>query len=232
MIKAVKIINDLENLFFPTTCLGCTKIIPPHAGSICVSCRHELPLTQYINENDNPTEKILYGRVKIENGASFLRYYKKGIVQQLIHHLKYKGHEEIGIFFGKWMGKELAASKRFNDIDLVIPVPLHPKKLKSRGYNQVSKFGEEIAKALGATYSEEILINTSYSKSQTLKDRLSRNFGKKSNYIVTTETNLNEKHILIVDDVITTGATMERCIKAFSKNKNIKISIATIAITA
>ncbi|QLE01380.1 ComF family protein [Galbibacter sp. BG1] len=208
------------------------EIIPNDASFLCVSCRHELPITNFINENDNPAEKILFGRVKIENGASFLRYYKKGIVQQLIHHLKYKNREEVGVFFGKWMGQELAASKRFQHIDFVIPVPLHPKKQKQRGYNQVAKFGKEIATQLGATYSEEILFNTTYTTTQTLKDRLSRSSQEKTKYVVRTKLDLSNKHVLLVDDVITTGATLESCARAFTADESTKISIATIAITA
>lgn len=231
MIKAVKILNDLQNLFFPITCLGCSEIMGPSSASICVECRHQLPLTQFINTNANPTEKILYGRVKIENAASFLRYYKKGIVRELIHNLKYRGHQELGTLFGKWIGVEILNSERFKNIDYVIPVPLHKKKKKERGYNQVAKFGKEIADQIAANYSEEILYNIKFSKTHTRKNRSERVSDLKNRFLYNENINLKGKHILLVDDVITTGATMESCIIAFPKDQNIKFSIITIAIT-
>jgi len=232
LIKGVKILNDLQNLFFPNTCLGCSEIIGFNDAVLCVSCRHQLPLTQFINENDNLTEKFLYGRIKIENAASFIRYYKKGISKQLIHHLKYKGHQEIGTMFGKWVGHEILVSNRFKNIDYVIPVPLHKKKLKERGYNQVSNFGIEIANCIDAIYSEEIVSNVKYSKTHTSKNRNQRALSIGNQFLYNKNIPLNNKHILIVDDVITTGATLESCVRAFPKELNIKFSIITIAITS
>ncbi|MCX2680539.1 phosphoribosyltransferase family protein [Galbibacter sp. EGI 63066] len=232
MIKAIKIANDLQNLFFPTTCLGCGKITVSNETILCVECRHQLPLTQFINENDNLTEKIFFGRIKIENAASFLHFHKKGVVQHLIHNLKYKGHEKIGAFFGTWMGSELSQSHRFNDIDMVIPVPLHKKRLRQRGYNQVSEFGKHLAKELQIPFHDDMLQRTRHTKSQAFKDSADRATITSGDFLVSKDELLVNKHILIVDDVVTTGTTLEACINAFPKDKNIKTSIVTIAITS
>ncbi|MEL4306776.1 ComF family protein [Joostella sp. CR20] len=232
MIKAVKILNDLQNLFFPITCLGCSEIISSNDALLCVSCRHQLPLTQFITYNDNPTEKILYGRIKVENAASFIQYYKKGISQQLIHQLKYKGHQEVGTFFGKWIGHEILNSDRFKGIDYVVPVPLHLKKLKQRGYNQVSNFGKEIATAIDAIYTEKLLLNTTYTSAHALKNRMQRATSSQNRFAYNEDFPIENKHILLVDDVITTGATLESCVRAFPKALQLKFSIITIAITS
>ena len=132
--------NNLINLFFPKVCLACTNALVDNEEYICTDCRHDLPVTNFHFDKSNEVEKVLYGRVKIENGTSLLRFQKKGIVQHLIHNLKYKGHQEVGEFLGAWLGEELKTIDAYKDIDVVIPVPLHKKKLRKRGFNQVALF--------------------------------------------------------------------------------------------
>ena len=132
-------IKNLLNLFFPEVCRACSNHLSDNELQICTSCRHNLPLTNFHDDHDNAVHKILYGRVKLEQATALLHFSKKGIVQQLMHNLKYRGQEDIGQFLGEWLGEELKGINAYLDVDVVVPVPLHKTKLKSRGYNQVDK---------------------------------------------------------------------------------------------
>ena len=138
--------HDLLDLLYPRTCPCCEKGLLRHEEVICTFCAHSLPVNQFHESENNPVEQIFFGRISIESATSLLLFEKKGVVQNLIHELKYRGHEEIGKYLGTWLGTELVQSERFKTITAVIPVPLHKAKLKKRGYNQVEKFGKEMAK--------------------------------------------------------------------------------------
>ena len=197
---------------------------------ICVDCRHNLPVTNFHFNNISDVKKVLYGRAKIENATALFRFEKKSNVQRLIHNLKYKNHEHIGFILGNWLGGELKTINAYKTIDAVIPVPLHKNKLKTRGYNQVTKFGKQIANALQVDYIDNVLLKETNTKSQVNKQRLARWNSNKELFTLKNQTTIENKHILIVDDIITTGATLESCISILNKAKNIKISIATMAI--
>lgn len=223
-------LNSLVNLFFPKVCYACHKVLGDFEDTICTDCRHNLPITNFHFNNTKDIENVLYGRAKIDMGTALFRYEKKGHVQQLIHNLKYNAHENIGVVLGNWLGGELKTIEAYKKIDIVIPVPLHKKKLKKRGYNQVAKFGQQIAKALEVAYIDDVLIKTTHTTSQTSKKRFARwNYNSEVFTIINTQA-IKNKHILLVDDIITTGATLEACIAALNESQNIKISIATIAI--
>ncbi len=230
--KNLNITNNIKNLFFPDICLSCNNLLSSGEKTICTSCRHELPLVNFIKSKNNPTEKIFFGRIKIENASSFVWFKKNSIVQQIIHNLKYKGHEEIGTFFGNWFGSELNESLLYKDIDIVLPVPMHLKKLKKRKYNQVTEFGKCIANQLGALYRNDILIQQKETTTQTQKNRESRWLEKSKAYKIRDGAHFNNKHLLLVDDVITTGSTIEACVKTLKKHQNCRVSIVSIAITA
>ncbi|WP_299225398.1 ComF family protein [uncultured Psychroserpens sp.] len=222
---------NLLNLFFPKVCLSCNNHLSDNERHICTSCRHQLPLTNFHLDPSNAVHKVMYGRVKLEQATALLHFSKKGIVQQLIHNLKYRGHQEIGQFLGEWLGEELKQYSEYLKVDIVVPVPLHKSKLKKRGYNQVEKFGKAIAKALNADYNPELLIKTSATKTQVFKDRFMRSSDTHPKFAITKSESLASKHILIVDDIITTGATLEACANTFSTIDGLKLSIATMAIT-
>lgn len=223
-------IKNLVNLFFPKVCYACHNQLSDNEESICLDCRHDLPVTNFHFDNNESVNKVLYGRAKIENGTALFRFEKKGNVQRLIHNLKYKGHEHIGFVLGNWLGGELKSIKAYQNIDAVIPVPIHKNKLKKRGYNQVTKFGQQIAEALNARYLDNVLIKISNTKSQTNKRRFARWNSGDELFALKNISEIENKHILVVDDIITTGATLEACISVLNTTEHIKISVATMAI--
>ena len=223
--------HDFVNLLYPTVCHICEAELLKNEQILCTSCLHDLPVTRYHLDNENPVKKVFYGRVKIEKATSLLHFRKKSGVQHLIHDLKYRGHREIGTYLGKWLGEELSQIPEYLEIDLVIPVPLHKSRLKERGYNQVENFGKEIARSLMAEYRDDILLKISSTQTQTFKDRLSR-WGKlEETLIIQNIEAATNKHILIVDDLVTTGSTIEACAHKLFEVPDIKLSVATMAIT-
>jgi len=223
--------HDFVNLLYPAVCHICEAELLKNEHLICTSCLHDLPVTSYHLDNENPVKKVFYGRVKIRKATALLHFRKKAGVQHLIHDLKYRGHREIGIYLGKWLGEELSAIPEWQNIDVVIPVPLHKTKLKQRGFNQVEDFGKEIAKAIHAEYLDDILLKVSSTQSQTLKGRLSR-WGKLEETLdIRNPEKVLNKHILIVDDLVTTGATLEACAHKLLEIPGVELSVATMAIT-
>jgi len=223
-------VKNLLNLFFPKVCYACRNLLVDQETYICTDCRHNLPVTNYHFNNDDTVKKVLYGRVKLENATALLQFQKKGMVQHLLHGLKYKGYENIGVFLGKWLGEELKTIEAYGNIDAVVPVPLHKRKQRKRGYNQVEKFGLEIAKALDVEYIDTVLLKTTSTKTQVFKERIARWNNNNEVFSITNHNTIANKHILLVDDIITTGATIEACANQLLKANNVKISVATMAI--
>jgi ComF family protein len=222
---------NLLNLFFPKVCLACQNYLTDNELHICTTCKHQLPLTNFHFDKANTVHKMMYGRVKLDQATALLHFSKKGIVQQLMHNLKYRGHEVVGEILGEWLGEELKNSPDYKNIDVVIPVPLHKSRQKQRGFNQVDKFGRALAKALDADYNSETLIKTSATKTQVFKDRLKRSANIEANFSLSDHDVLKHKHVLLVDDIITTGATIEACANVLFQMEGLKLSIATMAIT-
>ncbi|MDB2462737.1 phosphoribosyltransferase family protein [Algibacter sp.] len=223
-------LKSIVNLFFPKVCYACHNLLDDNEDTICLDCRHDLPITNFHFDNNDSVKKVLYGRAQIENGTALFRFEKKGNVQRLIHNLKYKDHEHIGFVLGNWLGGELKTLKSYNNIDAVIPVPLHKNKLKKRGFNQVTKFGQQIATALEVDYLDDVLVKVTNTKSQVNKKRLARWNSNEEQFTLENPSKIENKHILIIDDLITTGATLEACILVLNQAKNTKISIAAMAI--
>jgi ComF family protein len=227
----MKFLKDIYAIFYPEVCLCCHKQLTFNELVVCIECRHDLPLTHFCNEKDNAIEQSFYGRIPVKNATALFYFFKKGNVQELIHALKYKNQQQVGTFLGNWLGDEMVESKRFLNIDCIVPVPLHPKKMKSRGYNQVSTFGKSLSQKLDIPFNETVLKRNLFTNTQSKKLRLSRWQNVSDQFIVEDDFSLENKHILLIDDIITTGATLEACCKAFEKTKNIKISIASMAYT-
>lgn len=218
------------NLLFPKICYGCKALISAGEEVLCTDCRHALPLLCHHKTGNESMKEKFFGRFPVENATCLMQFQKRGITQEILHNLKYRNRQEISFFLGKWLGAELAEIPNYKNIDVVIPVPLHKQKLKKRGYNQVAGFGKEIAKSLNVPYRDDILIKVSKTGSQVFKNRLMR-FEVEEIFTAQNLEIISNKHILLVDDIVTTGATLENCALQLLKEGNIKLSIATMAIT-
>jgi ComF family protein len=224
-------LKNLLKLIFPKLCYGCNELLLLNEEIICSSCRHDLPLTNHhLNQNNNTTKKF-YGIIDLEFGASMLYFHKKGIVQSLIHQLKYKGRVEIGNLLGEWYGNEIKDIEIIKNIDYIVPVPLHTRRIKERGYNQVESFCKALSNKTDIPYIDKLLVRTKYNKTQTKKSKNERQENVQNIFNANFNENNFGKHYLLVDDVITSGATLELCAKALLKIPNSKISIITIAYT-
>lgn len=222
--------ESIINLFFPKVCSGCSSFLLSNENVICTVCRHDIPLTNHHLNPENDAFKKFYGRIPVIHTSALFYFHKKGIVQELIHNLKYKGHEEIGTILGEWYAEDLKTIALLQSVDEIIPVPLHPKKLKQRGYNQVTAFGQGLSSSLNLDYNDSLLIRNVYSKTQSKKNLLGRTEGIETIFdVVFTEKNYN-KHFLLIDDVITTGSTLEACSRALMKIPGAKISIVCMAM--
>ena len=223
--------HSLLNLFFPKVCMGCKQVLVLQENVLCVLCLHELPYTNLHLNDSKVISNVFYGSVVLEHATALFYYPKKGVIRQLIHHLKYKNQEKISSYLGKWLGLELKDCGYYNDIDVVIPVPLHKKRMRQRGYNQVEGFAKELALSLNAEYNDITLLRNKNTSTQTVKNRLTRWNNVQTIFEVTDFETLRGKHILLVDDVITTGATIKACATELSKIKDVKLSLAVMAYT-
>jgi len=229
--KKMKGLQNLFNLFYPNVCVCCDQYLLDQENIICIECRLDLPFINNYDISSNPLTQTLEGRVFLEKGVSFLYYHPHGKVKKLIHQLKYKNNQKVGVFLGEWFGQKLIETHKFRDIDFIIPVPLHKNKLKSRGYNQLTTFGKSLSSILKIKYLEGVLIRQAMAKTQTLKKRVERFKSLENNFTLINCDILVNKHVLLIDDVVTTGATLEACCIELLKVENMKISIVTIALT-
>ncbi|QWX83370.1 ComF family protein [Cellulophaga sp. HaHaR_3_176] len=228
--RVSKILNDINRILVPKGCFGCNAQLSMGERQLCTLCRNQLPLTEYTYNVKNPFDSIFFGRVLIKKANSFLFFSKNGIVKNLIHNLKYKNQEQIGVFLGDWCGQIIKENNELENIDFVFPVPLHKKKQKKRGYNQVSLFADRIAYHINSKYIEDVLIKNKNTKTQTKKDRYFRWKSNQNLYSLNSNYILKNKNVLLVDDVVTTGATLEACAKALENIEGVSIYILTMAI--
>ncbi len=223
--------THLLNLFFPPICAGCDSILLSDESVICTGCRHKIPLTNHHLTKENEAYQKFYGRLPVESATTLCYFHKKGIVQEMIHKLKYKDVEEVGSVMGSWYAEDLKVLSEIQNVNEIIPVPLHKRKLRERGYNQVAMFGKALSSGLEISYNDRLLVRNVYSKTQTKKDRLGRAIANQSVFDVVFCENDHNKHFLLVDDVLTTGSTLEACGRALLKIPGAKISIACIAMS-
>ena len=223
-------LKSIINLFFPPVCAGCHSFLVSNENVICTLCRHNLPLTNHHLNPENEAFKKFYGRIPVEHTSTLLYFHKKGIVQELIHNLKYKGQEEIGTVLGEWYADELKTLEILQSVDEIIPVPLHKRKLRERGYNQVTNFGTTLSSGLNIPYNPNLLVRNIYSKTQSKKNLLNRSEGIDTTFDVAFSEKDHDKHFLLIDDVLTTGSTLEACSHALLKIPGAKISIVCMAM--
>jgi len=222
-------IEAISSLFFPKVCAGCGTDITGDE-IICIPCMHNLPVTNYHMHSSNPVEKIFWGRVPLLTAFSYLYFNKHSIVQSLLHQLKYQSNQEVGLFFGRQIGKAILNSNRYNDLEYLIPLPLHPSKQKKRGYNQAEMICDGISEILHIPVNTEILVRPVKNETQTHKSRMERWENTSGKFSISKKEKLEGKHIMLVDDVVTTGATLEVS-AAMLLTTGCRLSIGTLAYT-
>ena len=223
-------LDDLLYLFFPEACAACGRSLVNQEKTICTVCRFKIPKTNYHQWKNNPMEKHFWGRVNFEMAISFLYFGKETKVQELLHQLKYKGREDVGIFMGELYGSELKEQHAIDAVDFIVPVPLHPSRERFRGYNQAFKFGKGISDATGIPIRTDFLLREIASSTQTKKSRFERWKNVEQIFVAEKTNEWQGKHVLIVDDVMTTGSTLEACSRALLNTSEVKLSAATIAV--
>lgn len=223
-------IKDILNLLFPNCCLACKQLLLNNEKIICFSCIDELPFTQEHADEHNNTMMKFYGRLPLEFGACMLYYTKGGIIQRLIHNLKYNNHPEISKFLGKLYCEQLDEVNVLSDITEIIPVPLHKNKLKSRGYNQVTGFAEALQEHFEIPINDKLLYKRIKTTSQTKKNRFQRLKNSEEEFAIDqTHKNYEQNHFLLIDDILTTGGTLEACSKILLQIPNSKVTILCLA---
>lgn len=222
-------LSDIASLIYPRVCVACNGSLFKHEQHICNKCYITLPKTNYHLQKDNPLQKVFYGRADVTSASSFLFFQKKGMVQKMIHALKFKGKPEVAQLLGKWYAEDLMQSNISHAFDYIIPVPLHKKGKQKRGYNQSEYFAKGLSEVLGIPVLTTVLIKWRFTKTQTNKTREERAENILQSFSIEHTELINNKSILLVDDVITTGATLEACIIQLQKNTNTKVSVASIA---
>lgn len=222
--------HGLVHLVYPRLCEGCNKPLLGAEDVLCISCILQLPETGYHDAADNETALRFAGRIPFIHATSFAYFTNDGLLQHLLHGLKYADKKETGYFLGNKLGTRLKTTKWISDIDMIIPVPLHEAKQAKRGYNQSMLLAEGMSNALSIPASDKLLKRIRDTDSQTRKTRIERVDNMSNAFELKENTHLKGKHILLIDDVLTTGATLEACALAILKEESIKISVATIGI--
>ena len=221
---------DFINLMFPDLCVVCGSSLQKNEHQLCVSCLHEIPKTNYHLIDENPIEKRFWGKVPIYRATSYFFFQKGSSFQKLLHILKYKGNKEIGELMGKYAAIDLLDSADFTSIDVILPVPLHPGKYKLRGYNKSEWIGKGLSVVLNRPMDTSTLIRARENTTQTKKTVFERYENTEGIFELKDTTVLAGKHVLLVDDVLTTGSTLEACVRALLETPEIKISIFTLAV--
>ncbi len=229
MKKLLPFLQNFLSFFYPRLCLSCENALYQHEAIVCLDCQLHFPETGYHLYHDNPLNQTFLGRVKTEAVASLFFYRKGGGIQQLLHALKYRGKKEVGTYFGEYYGKLLKKSELFDQTEIIIPIPLHPKKLKKRGYNQSEAIAEGLSCGMNLPYETQAIVRQTFTDTQTKKSRINRWENVKDVFEVADPLRLQGKNILLCDDVLTTGATLEAAAKKILEIEGTKIWIVTLA---
>ena len=224
--------TDLWKLFFPQCCLICGKTLLEGEEYLCFQCLSNIPRTHLYLRKDNEMEKELWGKFPIERASAYLYYSKGGDVKKLLTDLKYRGNADLGSFLGRCMTREMLSSGFFQGVDGIIPVPLHPRKQKIRGYNQSIMLANGISSVTNIPVWNDLLVRTQYTQTQTRKGSYERWLNVKDMFECTSPERLRDKHVLLVDDVFTTGATLVACADAFRQIPGLRFSVLTLAIAS
>jgi len=218
------------HLFYPRLCPACAANLPPGQHFLCVLCQLQLPTTEQHTLKENAFTELFWGRIPLEAAAAQYYFSKSGRVQRLIHQLKYQYKPEIGYQLGLAFGQQLKVQDNFQHIEAIVPVPLHPKKRHIRGYNQAEEFGKGLAESMGLPLLPDLLYRKKFTDTQTKKSRLERLQNVLDAFALSPNVKTDYQHFLLVDDVLTTGATLEACAIQLMKIEGSKVSLATIAM--
>jgi ComF family protein len=219
------------HLLYPQICFGCGTDEVEKNMPLCPNCIQDLPFTDFFGINENPVEKIFWGRANVQNAGALFFFTKDSLIQKLITELKYHHNKKVGVLFGKLMGEVIAVEEKFKQIDLIIPVPLSPSKNNSRGYNQSEVIAIGMQLVWHRPILNNVLIKRSWSNSQTKKNRKARLQQLPDLFFLQKPTSIEGKHILLVDDVLTTGATLEAAVASLMTGSPASVSIAVAAYT-
>ncbi len=222
------LVEDFIQLFYPLICPVCGTQLVHGEKFLCTGCLLHMPLSNYHEYEDNPVAKAFWGRVKVENATAYYLFEKGSKYQKLIHQLKYKGRKNIGLELGKMFGDNLQETV-FQQVDLIIPVPLHYKKLKKRGFNQSELISHGMSEAMKKEVDTKTLVRKVANPTQTRKTRVERWENVEGIFELKDPDRFKGRHILLVDDVLTTGATLEACTDAVLEAPGTKVSIAVLA---
>jgi len=224
-------LRSLLHLFFPYRCNGCGTDLLTENILFCIWCQASMPYTRFEFFRANPIEKIFWGRSKIQAAAAHLYFTGGSTVQQSLHLLKYKGRKELGIYFGENIGRALKQSGRFDDCEIIIPLPLFADREKKRGYNQSAQIAAGISRQLKIEIVEDAVIRVKKTETQTHKSRIQRWINMESTFKIRDPEKILGKHILLVDDVVTTGASLDACAETLLSVPGSRVSIACLAYT-
>jgi len=228
----MKFFSYLIDLFYPRLCQACGRALLSHERVICNYCTIQLPKTNFQDKQNNALEMLFWGRADIKCATAFYKYNKGGKVQHLIHQMKYQGFSEVGYHVGEVFGKTLDHSKRFSDVDLIIPVPLHKSKLIKRGFNQSEVFANGLSKSMTAKVDADNLYRKVASSTQTKKNRWERYKNVNDIFGIRDAALFENKKLLLVDDVITTGSTIEACAGILNQIDGVEVYVAAMASAA
>ena len=221
-------LSDFVSLFYPKYCNGCKRTLIRGEKILCSFCLSDLPKTNFHTYKDNPVEMVFAGRIPVFRATAFCFFRQGNITQNLVHQLKYKGNKEIGTYLGHLFGLALIEEKDFETVDVLLPIPLHAKKRKKRGYNQSECIAEGIAKVIDKQIDTTSLIRVIETDTQTKKTRYARWENASDIFQLTSPNSLTNKHILLIDDIVTTGATIESAAQQLISLKGTKVSIACL----
>lgn len=222
-------LNDFIALIYPRNCVACGNSLYRHEEQICNFCYVHLPKSNFHKSIKNPVDALFYGRTNLRLASSFYLFQKKGSVQKILHAIKYKKNKELAVLVGKWYAEDLEEDPIISKADFIIPVPLHAKKLKIRGYNQSEEFGKGLAQGLNITLDTTSLKRKEFTETQTKKSKYERWENVEDVFELSSADNLKHKQVVLVDDVITTGATIEACCQLLQQIEGIQISVLSIA---
>ena len=232
MITLKEIKESFLHLLFPHICAGCGSDIVSEESVLCIRCMDAMPETNFELHPDNPVEKIFWGRLPLAAATAQFYFTKESLMQHLMHQFKYKGNKELGLQLGRIMGDQLKRSGRFTGVDALVPLPLFPSKEKRRGYNQAAVLCEGIAESIKVPVWDKIITRPWHTETQTKKGRMERWKNMEGKFVLADAAITGNKHLLLVDDVVTTGATLEACGNELLKTENVMLSVVTLCMAS